>query len=548
MKSGFKICFVAVAFFMMLNACKKPNEDIVVNPIPGPGTGTGTTVDTVGPLKSASGVTIGFAINHNSFLNNNAYRTVVVREASSVTFENEMKHSSIVQSDGSFNFTTSDALVNAATSAGLTLFGHVLGWHSQQNATYLKNLPGLGNTTGNELLLNGGFELGSATSFDNWSTFNAANGATINVGSGANEVRTGTRSLKVINPVPNPDNQWRVQVASDLFNTVNGKQYNISYWVKAATADGSIRLSTQTSGGGSAQYQTDQTIGTSFQQVSWTFTANSTQTRILFDMGLVANTYFIDDVSVKEVIPASSHEMVEKLDEALKNWITAIVTRYKGKVKAWDVVNELFADNGNIRNNNNTSTSSSDVFVWSHYMGREFAVKAFHYAKEADPGALLFINDYNLESSNTAKLDSLVSYVKELQAKGVKIDGIGTQMHISLNTTSNAIDNMFKKLAATGLKVRISELDIRVNPSDRADFTFTPAIAADQSAKYHYVISSYLKNVPVAQQHGITFWGVDDASSWIVVSQRKNDFPLLFDKNFYKKPAYEGVLKALKGK
>jgi endo-1,4-beta-xylanase len=145
-------------------------------------------------------------------------------------------------------------------------------------------------------------------------------------------------------------------------------------------------------------------------------------------------------------------------------------------------------------------------------------------------------------------LDSLVAFVKELQTKGVKIDGVGTQMHISINTSNAAIDNMFQKLAGTGLKVRISELDIRINPADRADFVFTPAEAANQAAKYKYVVSSYMRNVPVAQQHGITFWGVDDASSWIVTYMKKNDFPLLFDKNFEKKPAYTSVVLALRGK
>jgi endo-1,4-beta-xylanase len=173
-------------------------------------------------------------------------------------------------------------------------------------------------------------------------------------------------------------------------------------------------------------------------------------------------------------------------------------------------------------------------------------LKAFNYAKAADPDALLFINDYNLESS-PAKLDSLIAYVNELKGKGAKVDGIGTQMHMSINTRYTDIDNMFRKLAATGLKVRISELDIRVNPNDKVGYELIPTTASYQADMYYYVIRSYINNVPAAQRHGVTIWGVDDRTSWIRTSQNKMDFPLLFDEALRKKPAYSGVLKALRG-
>src|SRR5690606_9753999 len=121
--------------------------------------------------------------------------------------------------------------------------------------------------------------------------------------------------------------------------------------------------------------------------------------------------------------------------------------RYKNVVHAWDVVNELFTDNGSIRNNTNTTTTASDVFVWSNYMDN-YALKSFEYAEAADPNVILYINDYGLESS-TAKLDSLIDYTANLIAQGAKVDGIGTQMHVSWNTSYNGIDQMFQKLAAT---------------------------------------------------------------------------------------------------
>jgi endo-1,4-beta-xylanase len=139
--------------------------------------------------------------------------------------------------------------------------------------------------------------------------------------------------------------------------------------------------------------------------------------------------------------------------------------------------------------------------------------------------------------------------VNQLKAKGAKIDGIGTQMHIGINTSYAGIDNAFKKLAATGLKVRISELDVRANPTDKPNFNaaINPNALSYQAVMYNYVIKSYLENVPAAQRHGITFWGVSDEDSWIVNVLDKIDVPLLFDVDYNKKPAYAGVLQALKG-
>ncbi|MET0635313.1 MAG: endo-1,4-beta-xylanase [Chitinophagaceae bacterium] len=539
MKNKTRYLIFVLLIVVAISSCKKTSDDSTPDPPPPPP--PPPTTDTAGPLKSAALFPVGLSIENGLYVNNAAYRATVLREAASVTFGNEMKYGSIVQNNGTYNFTTADALVNSVTGSGIEVFGHVLGWHQQQNGTYLKNFGGI--------IVPAGAELGSEVGFENgltgWTIFNAQNSATISATTVPAEVRSGSGAMRVVNPVSNPAEQWKVQVSSTAFTTVPGKQYNISYWVKAAAAGGSIRLS---SGPSSPQFQGDQSLGTDWQQVSWTITASLASTTFLFDMGLVANTYFIDDVSVKEVMVAPDGPAVyAKLDEALNNWITTIVTRYKGKVKAWDVINELFTDAGVMRNNQNTPATDNNVFVWSNYMGRDFALKAFQYAKAADPDALLFINDYNLESS-AVKLDSLLAYVKELQQRGAKVDGIGSQMHMSINTRMTDIDNMFKKMAATGLKVRISELDIRVNPNDTPGFQFTSAIATTQSDMYYKVVKSYYTNVPAAQRHGITIWGVDDATSWIGTALNKLDFPLLFDANFKKKAAYAGFIKGLKEK
>ena len=161
--------------------------------------------------------------------------------------------------------------------------------------------------------------------------------------------------------------------------------------------------------------------------------------------------------------------------------------------------------------------------------------------------AKLFINDYNLES-NPAKLNALLDLVEELRAEGVPIHGIGTQIHINIHTSYAGIDDAFQKLAETGLLIRVSELDVRANPLDKPNFDATqnPYALAYQAVMYKYVVDSYKKNVPAAQQHGITVWGVTDTDSWIVTVQNKIDAPLLFDGSYGKKPAYSGMVQALK--
>jgi endo-1,4-beta-xylanase len=494
-------------------------------------------------LKDATDVPIGTAVDYGPMTTNASYEAVVKRDFDMVTFGYQMKHGAIVKDNGTLDYTNTDALV--AKVGALGIHGHTLGWHANQNATYLKNFAGIVVPAAAELATNPGFESGGLA---NWSTFNNQNGSTVTATTAASEIRTGTTAMKVDAKVGEPTNQWKVQVAGALFNTTPGTQYQVSYWVKAANTGGSIRLSTQTAPTNTAAYQGDQSIGTAFQQVSWTFTAatGATQTRVLFDMGAAVNVYFIDDVSIKEVIPApSGGQIAAKLDIALGDFITNTVNRYKNKVKSWDVVNELFDDNGNIRNNSNTSPAPADVLVWSNYLGRDYALKAFNYAKAADPTADLYINDYNLEASN-AKLDSLIKYVAELKTKGAKVDGIGTQMHLSWNSSYTGIVNMFKKLAATGLKIKITELDVRVNTNGLSVYTLSPEFAGYQASMYNFAISSYLTLVPKAQQAGITIWGISDDLSWLYNGGK--DYPLMYDKNFKKKPAYTGVLNALQGK
>ncbi|BAV08892.1 endo-1,4-beta-xylanase A precursor [Filimonas lacunae] len=501
--------------------------------------------DTTATLKAATEITMGVAVDYTPMTADSRYAAVVKRDFDGVTFGYHMKHGAIVQDNGTLNFSRADDMV--AASSGLIVFGHTLGWHSNQNATYLKKYAGIVVPAAAELLpANAGFESG----LTGWSVFNTGNPSgtsTITTTTVSNEVHGGTTAMKVVNPTAYPGSQWRVQVSSASFPTTTGKKYTASYFVKAANAGGSIRLSLGQAPQSGSQYQGDQPIGTAWQQISFDFVAGTPNNTFLFDMGQAANTYYIDDASVKEFVAASdTATIVKKLDTALNTFITGTVTHFKSTVKAWDVVNEVVSPTGFLRTTGNSSDvldkSASDVFFWTDFLGRDFAYKAFKYAEAADPAALLFINDYALESSSV-KLDSLLLLVKELKARGAKVDGIGTQMHIAWNTTYNGIDAMMQKLAASGLLIRISELDVKANPLSRPGFVLTSVMSSYQADMYKYVIQSYKKYIPKAQQYGITIWGVTDNTSWLY----KNglEYPLLYNADYSKKPAYGGVLQGL---
>jgi endo-1,4-beta-xylanase len=531
---------VAVSSLTLL-ACKKTPDTGIME--------TGDFGETSMALKDAADIPIGTAIGYTPMLNDPKYAEVAKRDFDMATFEYHMKHGAIVQNNGSLNFTNTDALVAAA--GAMDIFGHTLLWHDNQNANYLKTFAGITQPAPNQLLSNTGFETGLA----GWNQFNTGNPAgtsTFAITSVPSEVRTGANALKAFVDKDYTGQQWRVQLASDALPMENGKSYIASFWIKAANNGGSVRLSLNPDNSATpSSYQGDQTVSTNWTQISFNFTKTATvATRIVFDLGQKGNTYFIDDVSVTEAIAApTGPQIIAKLETAMNDFITGTVNRYKNKVKAWDVVNEVLTEAGRIRNNANSTAPlvngnpKPDWFVWSEYLGKNAVLKAFQYAAAADPAATLYINDYNLET-NATKLDSLIKLVADMKALGARIDGIGTQMHISWNTNYAGIDRMFQKLAQTGLKIRISELDVRSVGTSAAGKP-TPQLLGYQANMFKYVVSSYLKHVPKAQQAGITVWGVNDKNSWLYNSGK--EYPLLYDDNYNKKPAYAAFLQALKG-
>jgi endo-1,4-beta-xylanase len=477
-------------------------------------------------LKEIASYTAGVAISYDLMKNNISYSGLVKKEFDRVTFEYQMKHGANVLNNGVFEFSRADELVNIAQAAGLEVYGHTLAWHQNNNGNYLRSLT---SATGSNLVLNPGFE----NDFTNWFTQVSAtaptSGAISIVTTGA---QSGSKAARVLVNTPGP-NAFSIQVVSDNFNVTSGTTYTLKFWAKAAVAGQAFRAVAQ----GSTYYeQLNQALTTTWTEYSFPFTPTETSVSMKFHFPN-AGDFLIDNLSV--LTPGSGLSPV-LVNAALQNWITAMVSRNAGKIKAWDVVNEAFEDNGSLR----SGTSTGDIFYWAPVLGRAYIANAFRYANTADPAALLFLNDYNLEL-NTQKLDSFISMANELKTQLVPIHGLATQMHISINTSNTAIDNMFSKMAATGLKIHVSELDVRINPNNASSFVATDDLLNQQAQKYKYVAESYNRNVPAAQRYGITVWNLTDADSWIVTSLGRTDYPTLFTSGFAKKPAYTSFKQGL---
>jgi len=538
------VSMLAGVLFFGAVSCKKNGAETNTPPAQNSPVGA-TNTDTATILKNATTLPIGIAIDYSLFKNNATYRNIVIREADNVTFGYHMKHGAIVKDDGSFDYSAADDLFNLVSSAGLEVYGHTLTWHENQNGNYLRSLTvGTSDPNAPNLYSSGNFESGTGSSgggtalFTGWNLLTGGNAVAIFSAVTSNN---SSRALEVTVTTPGA-NAYDVQAIGSTWMATVGKQYVVSADVKASTTNGKLRFVNQNS-----QYQQFEiTPTTSWVTYNWTLTALETSPIIRLNFP-AAGVYTIDNIRI--IDPSTGTQLnpgqiATAVDTALSRFIRSTVTRYAGRIKAWDVVNESISDgSGTVRTN--TGTTTGDKFYWAQYLGRDYALKAFQYAKAADPSALLFINDYNLESDNT-KLDSLLGYVNELKAKGAKIDGIGSQMHININTPQAGIDNMFIKLAATGLKIKVTELDIRVNPSNTVGFIPTTTVLESQAALFKYVVDSYFRHVPAAQRYGITVWGVADPDSWYVTAQGRTEFALLFDASYNKKPAFTSFLQALK--
>lgn len=288
-----------------------------------------------------------------------------------------------------------------------------------------------------------------------------------------------------------------------------------------------------------------------------------------------ANKYYFDDIVFEiertgNTIPLTPEEKAEILTAEMERWVKAMMEATEGKVKAWDVVNEPLS--GGPRGQRYdlqhaaTSDNPANKFYWQDYLGDNYVRVPIKFARQyfaengGNPDDLkLFINDYNLESDwdDNQKLKSLLQWIEQWESDGVtKIDGIGSQMHVSysLNPTTQKskeehIVKMYQLLASSGKLVRITELDMGItdengNAIKTADLTFEQKMK--MSDYFKFIVEKYFEIIPVSQQYGICAWAQTDSpegSGW-----RAGEPIGLWDLNYSRKPAYGGFADGLSGK
>ena len=230
----------------------------------------------------------------------------------------------------------------------------------------------------------------------------------------------------------------------------------------------------------------------------------------------------------------SDNPTKEKFYERMKNHIQAVVSRYKDVVYCWDVVNEAMTDDKNAEDPYRQS-------VMYRLCGDEFIAKAFQYAREVDPKALLFYNDYN--EADPVKSKRIYNMVKKMKDAGVPIDGIGMQGHYNIyGPTEKEIDDAITLYKTIVKHIHVTELDIRVNEEMGGGLQFSrEGVAVSDSVKQH-LADQYARVFGVFRKHKdvidcVTFWNLGDRDSWLGA----RNYPLPFDENYQPKMAYEYI-------
>jgi len=219
----------------------------------------------------------------------------------------------------------------------------------------------------------------------------------------------------------------------------------------------------------------------------------------------------------------------------VKTYIQTVVSRYSGRIVSWDVTNEIFADDGSLRNDGIVYKTFKDPIA--------FYGRCFQYARNADPNVKLFYNDYDVVL-NLAKRNSVKAMVARFKRVGYPIDGLGEQCHTSVWTTNTLRRSGFSDLASTGLLMHISELDVRVNQNKSDSYVFTDAEQQKQYDTFKDIVGMF-ETLPPGQKFAVTTWGLTDKYTWLTAWWHPKVYPLLFDNNYSKKKAFFGFLEGL---
>ena len=508
---------------------------------------------------------LGAGTTVNTYVSNSTYKSMIDNNFTETVAGNAMKMASCVDGNGNMNFTNVKKYVEAAAKGGINVYGHTLAWHSQQPKTWLlKLLADKKVEGGEEVWVTAANKDFCKDKTIGWKAPEADYGYSISFSS--------TDGLVVKTTTSYP---WQVQfVPMDNIALTSGKTYTMTMTVKGS---GSGKLDGRLGDwGGGANFSVNFNTEWNDVQVEVKPTMNSNF--ILLHVPNYVGDVYIKNIKFEgyegETRPLTQEERHDTLVWAMDKWIKGMMEACDGKVKAWDLVNEAISGGDNDKDgyydlqhsegyNSGTWDVGGDAFYWQDHMGDlEYIRQACRLARKYGPeDIVLFINDYNLESDwdDNKKVKSLINWIKKWEADGVtKIDGIGTQMHIScfennthLNNIKKHITKMFQLMANSGKLVRVSELDMGyVRGSDRWGASSKTADLTEAEHKkmadfYEWIIKEYFRIIPPEQQWGICQWCTTDApanSGW-----RGGEPVGIWDLNYYRKHVYAGFVRGLNG-
>lgn len=515
-------------------------------------------------FKLGSGITV------SDFLKKELVYSLACANFDELTAGNAMKYSSCVANDGSMDFSQIVKFVDAAKGAGLNIYGHTLVWHAQQNNTYLNGLIA----------------------------------PTVIPGEGGD----GGYAFHVYNPSLTAG-YWNVQSSYNISPIEDGATYEVNFMVKG-DAEGKIRPEFQ-----SASYASDgfgvADVTTDWQEHTSTTTVTAAdRIRLIISYGEFAGNLYIDNISIRKVnsngtkgdnlikngdfeeghitgwggwgnsatftlsalgegytavgdiiIEKTPEEKKEILTEALETWIAGMMEACNGYVKSWEIVNEPMSDVNAGELKSDPDHTDTDRFYWQDYLGKDYARTAVGIARQyGGDDLVLFINDYNLEATynNNAKCEGLIKMVEYWESDGVtRIDGIGTQMHISYDTDADrqakqeeCIVKMYELLAASGKLIKVTELDMGIL-DENGDAIKTVNLTFEQhqlmSDFYKFIVKKYFELIPVSQQYGIAHWSPTDSPDADNSYWRRGEPVGLWNVNYNRKPAYSGFADGLGG-
>ena len=508
---------------------------------------------------------LGAGTTVNTYVSNSTYKSMIDNNFTETVAGNAMKMASCVDGNGNMNFTNVKKYVNAAAKGGINVYGHTLAWHSQQpKAWLLKLLADKKVDGGEEVWVTAANKDFLSDKTVGWKATESEWGYTISFSSTNGLVVKTTKSYL-----------WQVQFVpmSDILLT-SGKAYTMTMTVKGSgTGKLDGRLGDWSGGANfSVNFNTD------WNDVKVEVKPTMDNNFILLHVSNYVGDVYIKNIKFEgyegQMRPLTQEERHDTLVWAMDKWIKGMMEACGGKVKAWDLVNEAISGGDNDRDgyydlqhsegyDKGSWDVGGDAFYWQDHMGDlEYIRQACRLARKYGPeDIVLFINDYNLESDwdNNKKLKSLINWIKKWEADGVtKIDGIGTQMHISCfenNTHQNSvkkhITQMFQLMANSGKLVRVSELDMGyVRGSNRWGASsktneLTEAEHKKMADFYEWIIKEYFRIIPPEQQWGICQWCTTDApanSGW-----RGGEPVGIWDINNYRKHVYAGFVRGLNG-